>query len=461
MGDLEIIGILTPLLAAVMVLVIARADPNARSMTMVFLTGVATLGFNGYDLPRYVWVPLEFVVIGLFLLRLRQVRVWQNPAVLACLGFLVLAYISLAWALWRNGMTPGWTGAIVNVTAVTLAAAYLLSDLSLAPRHMAALKYMGLVLGLVALSGIYEAVRDPGGRVSGIYAFVNPFAYMMAIGFMLAVHFWRGPIRVVLALLTLTALFFTASRAGYLMVAVFGLWKIWETARRGQVIPLTALVIGGTIFAAVASQGIEGRYAGIANKANVDAERQLIFRSAELALRQHPVTGLGWGQFKHQYRRYGAYRLSTDSFEVDQRLGFFGHRRELVTHNDFLSVAVEMGLPVFVLFMVGFLFALRNALVLNHPARALVVPLFVGNAVYSLTHNSSNSVIFFYLLFMPFAFSQLAFAPRRARVGQRTAPAGLEAEEEEPADPEPDPDGQPDVYGPRLPEGVVPAPAAG
>ena len=101
----------------------------------------------------------------------------------------------------------------------------------------------------------------------------------------------------------------------------------------------------------------------------------------------------------------------------DRKRGFFGNRSTLVTHNDYLSVLIEMGLPAFLVFAFLFFHTLRTALFERGPLRSIAVPLFLGNAIYSLTHNSSNSVTFFYFLFLPLAFSGLklpALARRRA-----------------------------------------------
>ena len=430
----EILYFLVPLSFAALYGVVAFKDPQARSLGALLLMATAMLGYNAHPYVRWIWLPIELGMIGLLLLNIRKRRIWNNQAVLACLLFLAMAAASLAVALARgDGNVVGILAAGINVAAVTIAAAFLLADARLSPKHQAALKYFTLAAVFVALSGLVEHLLNASVRVRGIYANANTFAYIVSMGVMTAVHYWRGFIRWVLSAILLVALYYSASRAGFMMVGAFGAWKLWELTRRRRFNLAIVTAVLGLAVLAVAADAIKNRYAP---GRSVDAERVIIYRSAKLAFDKHPVAGIGWGQYRYQFKNLGAYRLSTDTFDFDRKRGFFGNREILVTHNDYLSVLIEMGLPAFLVFAWLFFHTLRVALFRASPLKSIAVPLFFGNAIYSLTHNSSNSITFFYFLFLPLAFSGVglegvrrrvaAFRRRRALLRGRAQPARAE-----------------------------------
>jgi len=424
--DFIILDLLVPVLTAVILAVLMRKDRRLRSLATVYLAATVTMGF-GESLPsRIGYQVIEVAVIVILLSRLRFVRVLSNPAVACALGFTVLALISLAGAALRGAAPMAVWGSTINVIASCLGAAFLLADMRASPNHAAALKATAIPIFLVALTGIYEAVAHGAVRVSGIYANINPFAYMMAIGFMLSVHFYRGPLRILFVAVIAAALFFTQSRAAFLMAGAYCVFRIWWLLRRGAVVPLLAAGLAALVVASVGAASIVARFeaGGVGYNRSVDAERQLIYRSASSIVQTHPLTGIGWGQFKYQFRNYGAYRLSSDAFEINARTGLFGSRQMLMTHNDFLSMPVELGIPFTLVVLAMFLLAARRALSTGGPLQDLVLTLFVGNIIYSLSHNSSNSVMFFYLMFLPLAYSQPLKAKFTARLRPRAARHG-------------------------------------
>jgi O-antigen ligase len=419
--DLTLLGYAIPVLTAILLGLVMSVDRRSRSLATVYLAATVTLGFSELLVSRVLYQVIELAMIAVFVTRLRFVRVIYSPAVLSILAFLGMALVSLAIATVRGANPDAVIGAVVNVTASCLGAAFLLSDARIGPNHGAALKYATIPIALVALSGIYDAVVHPGARVSGIYSNINPFAYMMAVGFILSLHFHRGPLRLLFAALIATALFFTESRAAFLMVGVYCVLRTWWLLRKGAVVPLIATGLIAAVIVTVGAASIIGRYAGggVTYAHNVDAERRMIVRSATAAIVEHPLAGLGWGQFQHQFRNYGAYRLTTDTYDVDNKGGLFGRRDTLVTHNDFLSVISELGIPFAIVVFLMFLASARFALFGRTSAHQLVLPLFLGNVIYSLSHNSSNSVMFFYLMFLPLAYAPLL--KRRAPAANRRA----------------------------------------
>lgn len=416
--DFVILDLLVPVLTAIILAVRMRKDRRLRSLATVYLAATVTMGF-GESLPvRIGYQVIELGVIVVLLTRLRFTRVLSNPAVICALAFAGMALISLAIAALRGNDPMAVLGSTINVLASCLGAAFLLADMRASPNHAAALKATAIPIFLVALTGIYEALAHGTVRVSGVYANINPFAYIMAIGFMLSVHFYRGPIRILFVTVIAAALFFTESRAAFLMAGAYCVLRIWWLLRRGAVLPLLAAALAASVVVGVGAASIIARYeaGGVGYDRSVDAERALIYRSAGSIIQAHPLAGIGWGQFKYQFRNYGAYRLSSDAFEINSRTGLFGARQMLMTHNDFLSMPVELGIPFTLVVAAMFLFAARRSLSTRGPLQDLVLTLFLGNIIYSLSHNSSNSVMFFYLMLLPLAYSQPLAARAQARI---------------------------------------------
>jgi len=196
---------------------------------------------------------------------------------------------------------------------------------------------------LVGLSNFFAQ----GGRARGPLDDPNDFAFLLAVTLPLALYrvrsargrLWRA--LAVLAVVALSAgILATLSRSAITGLAVAA---VWATATRRLPLRWTAMVVGGTLVVALgwyAWQPERIETALLAKQhvaqSNID-ERQVAWETALREARSSPLLGVGPGNFE----------LRFDEFSPPAATG----QAPLATHNAYLSVLAELGVPGIGLFL--------------------------------------------------------------------------------------------------------------
>ncbi len=158
------------------------------------------------------------------------------------------------------------------------------------------------------------------------------------------------------------------SRAGTLVVAaelMVGVWLFAPRVRRAAPAVVLLALIAGLSTAPDVGRRLEGRFGELAGGG--DTGRLAIWRDTLPLIAQNPVVGVGLGAYPYAFRRQAPY-LVRKSVEN--------------AHNDYLELALELGLPAFLLLVtvvgsaaVG---AVRGARRLEPPERALAFGCLLG-----------------------------------------------------------------------------------
>ncbi|MFN3820953.1 MAG: O-antigen ligase family protein [bacterium] len=154
-------------------------------------------------------------------------------------------------------------------------------------------------------------------------------------------RFIREIVIILTAILTALGLFFSMARSallGYLTGAAVWLWYLPRHLKRVTLIVLGVALIGMVL----AVPGVFMRFAQIVKGGNPnESTRKGLWGSAVEVIQHHPLWGVGQGNWREAFERYasGGYYVST------------AH-----PHNDYLSVAVDGGLPSLALFLLLWLF---------------------------------------------------------------------------------------------------------
>lgn len=75
---------------------------------------------------------------------------------------------------------------------------------------------------------------------------------------------------------------------------------------------------------------------------------------------------------------------------------------EMVTHNDYLRILVELGLIGFLLFISQFYFSINKLKKFNQKTKTFLISIIIINFTYSLTHNNLNNPFFWIILLLPY-----------------------------------------------------------
>jgi O-antigen ligase len=357
---------------AVAVSTVLAALSLVSPLAAIATVGAGALGFIGItrvDTALLIWVPIVFVgalprldvlvhgyPVALAISLAMQVEIWRTRrhplavrSAVLLVGWLVL---SLAWAE-RSAAgyehVVAWLGSAACLLVVMTVVAH-------RPRRASAVA-LAFVIGatlsaLLGLTGLDADLLEDGapvragGRIVGGLGDPNSLAAVAVAGTALAIGLLGAASvirRVVLAasIIVLAAAFMgTESRGGIVgaAVAVAVALALDRRSRRarpgGRSAQNVALVLAGVVLLAVAS-AVELPDPGDRLLSDVDTGRGTLWSAASDAYLDHPLTGVGIGNFTEVSYRYAE---RTGPFRYDLLV-----LSPKTVHNTYLSLLVETG----------------------------------------------------------------------------------------------------------------------
>lgn len=274
-------------------------------------------------------------------------------------------------------------------------------------------------VALVSLISIIKGHNLPrlSGALGGMYSNPNDLAFciVLALPFCLAflLSTKKGFAKALwsLGIITmLTALLLTASRAGFIDLAVAGTISVWHFGIRGRRFYLiVAVIVVGTLLMAVAGgkmkERLESLSSGVSNEevdGSYEARKYLMMRAID-GIETYPIFGIGINNFM---------TFSGDWHEV---------------HMSYLQVAVEGGIPVFILYLLFFRRGFRNLRRLRKMKN--LDPnekLFVG-ALHSSLVGFVVGALFAPVAFQFFAYFAVAYTSTMLKIIEEQKPASTDS----------------------------------
>jgi O-antigen ligase len=196
---------------------------------------------------------------------------------------------------------------------------------------------------------IYGQVATPGNLLFGPYVNPNHYAGLMEMLVPVAFFYiaeirgrWAPATLVPLgmgAAVAVASLLLTGSRGGLLafaaeVVIAAIVWRTSFTRRRGSLIPVTTAILAAVFLFAWLDPGTVAHRLGVIVKLGEPTWKQWVTFRKDMALdslrmfRDHPLCGVGLGNFEAAYPRY-------QSFPSDLWMDY--------THNDYLQALAETG----------------------------------------------------------------------------------------------------------------------
>ena len=280
----------------------------------------------------------------------RVPRIFRSVQARAYLAFFLLA---AAWWLALGERATATTMLVIygsNLLFLVTVAALVDSRERLRRALVVAVGAMGLVSLYVVRdwqvsSRMYGPAYRPGYIAGDANYFTASILLVMPIALALI---WNDRSRLVKLfslgslVVTLAATTLAASRGGFLgLVAMMG-WLVWHARRRLRYLLPVGVLLG--VFLAISPLSPVHRilHPDYSDTDSVAIHLEL-WRAGLRIVREHPLAGVGIGQFKSVVGQYSS----------DKRLSW-------LAHNTYLEIASEMGIPGLLLFLCVFGFSFRS-----------------------------------------------------------------------------------------------------
>ncbi|HEY8783456.1 MAG TPA: O-antigen ligase family protein [Mucilaginibacter sp.] len=225
----------------------------------------------------------------------------------------------------------------------------------------------------------------------------NYLAYFLGIGFSIALFLPESKKSKIIPPVIGLAILCTSSRIVVISSVIIILIYILSRKRKRVLnLLLIALALITTVgFVDISKYFDQSRYANINQDAST-VERIEIIQTSKKIIAENPVNGIGYSQFQYEFLHY-----------VSKNTEYLANAEEIVTHNDFIRVIDELGLPALVFFL--YMIITQFVILWKLPAvlRLLLVGVFISNISYSTSHNNLNSFVFWFLLTLPGMVSYL------------------------------------------------------
>lgn len=190
-----------------------------------------------------------------------------------------------------------------------------------------------LLFGMVAAVGGFFA-RDPKFLMGN----VGYNSLFVMLGTVLAIHAASqqrtlpGTASLLFVPLFLIGLLYTANnKAALLGVAVAVTFLLWLSRKKWVIIAATSGVV--LLVGALAYQRV------------VNTNRVELWRNTVEIIKDHPILGVGRGNFKHIYPKYANAAVRDSAFDiVEHATPPIVKRTQAHAHNDYLEIAAEVGL---------------------------------------------------------------------------------------------------------------------
>lgn len=226
----------------------------------------------------------------------------------------------------------------------------------------------------VAVIAIISVVRGRNtprliGVLSGIYDNSNDLAFAIVLSLPFCLAFLlqgRGPARkmmwTVAMLVMAVAVFLTASRAGFIELAITSCFCLWHFGIKGKrpLLILASFVVGVVLLLGVGGK-LRNRFSAISGHSKVEQsaygsyqERRQLMISSMQAMARYPLFGIG----------------------VQNFVSYSGIWKEV--HNCFLQIGAEGGFPALALYLLFFRRAFANLRQLRRLNLDVEMRLFVG-----------------------------------------------------------------------------------
>lgn len=355
--------------------------------TLALFWSYISFGSN-YSLPPYrvLYQVVQLIVILYYLAYYRfdfhYTKVGKQ--LLVFLLFILLSYLG-------NGVQLSlYLSSVINFITIYLVLSYLFKAINTTEKLEKVFTY---ITKLVFLTAIFTVIAFIVERTRIELTTNNPnyLAYFLGLGFCTA-YTTKNKTRRLIELLTIGAsIMCTSSRIILIAMTVVVVIHVLSNKRT-----LVLNILGGTLAVLIAI-GVLNVTEMISSKRfrNIDEDASTLVRveiieTSKKIVAANPFNGVGYNQFQNRFSNY-----------VSATAEFLADTDKIVTHNDFLRIVDELGIPA-LLFMFYIIIS-QVIIIWKLPVyqRNVLLTLLITDILYSTSHNNLNAFVFWFFLMLP------------------------------------------------------------
>lgn len=346
----------------------------------------------------------------LILILILNIKYWiKENMKLTAVSFFLFGYLILILISYidNNIINSHFIAALINFIMIMSTLFYIYRKINTKVKIYKLLDfiaYLSLVLGGFS---ILEKILI-GGRTEVTFTNPNYLAFSLGIGFVWMLVYSKSQWKYLNLIILVMGIFATESRIVILSIILLSFVYFFKSFKKKSFYKiLPVYLIFGIIVLFIFQNFSESRF-GTDMAVNSDAERTAILAVSLNIMKKEPWNGIGYGQFIDKFDEYLPYG--------NPAVYALYRRDQIVTHNDYLRIIDELGLPAFLLFMafVGYVY-FKNIRKGN-----VFLYLFTYILIFSAAHNNMNALMFWFFLLLPIHYLSLEKIERYRALSEDT-----------------------------------------
>ncbi len=361
-------------------------------LILILFCGYISFSSN-YAFPIYR-VLYQLIQVAIFIIYLAKYRFDFLKTKTG--KWLIIYFLFILMSSIGNKFNQEYWISVLNFATIFFVIAFLNKNINDLKKLYRLLSFINRLVFVVAIFTII-AFAFERVRIELTTNNTNYLAYFLGIGFSIALFLPESKKSKIIPPVIGLAILCTSSRIVVISSVIIILIYILSRKRKRVLnLLLIALALITTVgFVDISKYFDQSRYANINQDAST-VERIEIIQTSKKIIAENPVNGIGYSQFQYEFLHY-----------VSKNTEYLANAEEIVTHNDFIRVIDELGLPALVFFL--YMIITQFVILWKLPAvlRLLLVGVFISNISYSTSHNNLNSFVFWFLLTLPGMVSYL------------------------------------------------------
>jgi len=313
------------------------------------------------------------------------------------LGLILLSYID------NNIINKYFMSSLVNYLMIMSTLFYIFKKINTKEKIyklMDFISYLSLILGIFS---IVEKILL-GGRTEVTFTNPNYLAFTLGIGFTWILFVNTSKWKFIYLIVIAMGIFATSSRIVILAILLLSfIYFVASLKKKSFYKLLPFYIILGVVFVLAFQNFGENRFGTDAADSS-DGERTAIMLVSIEIMKEEPVNGIGYGQFIEKFADYLPYE--------DPAIRTLYTRDKIVTHNDYLRIIDELGIPSFILLLIFISYVFYKSVKKD----TIFIYLFIYVLSFSVAHNNMNALMFWFLLLLPIHYLTLEKKDRERAV---------------------------------------------
>ncbi len=392
---MEIIKIIVPMIGFALLIVYRIYNKQNNPIVLIIIFQFIMFSANFAFIFRELNKILLFLITFIFLFTVAREKRLFFPYYLGFMVvyifFIILSWVTNLYELKRHDLI---IKAFINILSIFATNVVLFNHIKTKKQLIEMLDFLSKLGFLLAVFSIieYSLLHT---RTEVTFANPNYLAYVLTITFIYYLNFPKR-FKFIILPVVLLGILFTGSRIAF-AISGFAIFVSFLKLDISFLKKISILLVSAISLIFIISFTSKFR----PNTKSSDIARIGIMYVSKNIILNKPIFGIGYSQFRIRYKEY----LLSNMYHAMKHLYF---RKEVVTHNDYLRIVDELGIPA-LLFMLLILFSAMYILNKRDKDEFVLFLYVLSNMLFSATHNNMNSLLFWFFTLLPFHYKYLGF----------------------------------------------------